>query len=636
MIRFRIQSCVVALALSCAGVLASWTDVWAANIFVPADHSSIQGAIDAASNGDTIFVSDGTYFEHSVTFGGTNVRVVSMNGPDVTIVDAGQLGPVFRFVNGENRQASIEGFTIRNGKANQQFEGGGIFVTGSSPSIIGNRVVNNQNSRPNGAGGGIKVSRGSNPLIQSNLIQGNLAAGNGGGIRLAGTNSQPTSGEILDNDFINNVASGTVNSNGGAISLSVADSVEIRGNLFQQNSADSVAGAISTFVVGSLDIIDNVFDSNSAADFAGAIRLEDDRLELPMTARVAGNTFDGNTTQGEGGAIHAFFEAGDAATATVGSVFNIVGNVFSNNVAEDPACTSFNDSECGDGGALQAIRQNNGYGRLVVRNNEFIGNHADLYGAAQFNKPELLFEGNLVRGNTVRFRYAGISCENIGDAPCAILRNDFQDNSSTSGNGSGRHNGGIYIKGPSLAEVVNNFFSQNSGDRAGAVYYIDDGSNGSLRLYHNSFSDNSAANAGGGSVWIDGDADVAANVFSGDIRGIRVENTSRQLSIEENNFHLNSSAAVRFGATDFDVSSLNDESFAKGNLMVASDFVDAAGGDLHLAEGSALIDSTPCISGISVDFDGDQRPYGSSCEVGADEFVLDQAIFGDRFEADTF
>ena len=237
-----------------------------------------------------------------------------------------------------------------------------------------------------------------------------------------------------------------------------------------------------------------------------------------------------------------------------------------------------------------------------------------------------------MENNTVNFRYAGISCENVGNAPCRIVRNEFTGNSST-GDGTGRHNGGIYIKNPSLAEVVNNFFSENSGELAGAIYYIDEDNSGSLQLFHNSFFDNVTGNSGGGSVWLRGDAEVTANIFSGDRRGIRVDDSSFQVTIDENDFDGNSSAAVAVGGTNYTVSSLNAAGFASGNLALAPSFVDAASGDLHLAEGSSLIDAISCVSGIPLDVDGEDRPFGSACDIGADEFVIDDTISRDRFEA---
>src|SRR5690349_18258046 len=106
------------LVAACCSVAAE-----AATIRVPADAATIQQAIDAAAPGDTVLVSPGTYVEN-LTFRGKAVRVVSEQGPAVTIIDGNRAGSVVTFAAAESRSAVLEGFTVRNGA--NSFGGGGV------------------------------------------------------------------------------------------------------------------------------------------------------------------------------------------------------------------------------------------------------------------------------------------------------------------------------------------------------------------------------------------------------------------------------------------------------------------------------------------------------------------------------
>src|SRR6476620_2528465 len=98
---------------ACLFLWASFSSA-ASIIRVPADQPTIQAAIAAASNGDTVQVAAGTYVE-SLNFLGKAIRVTSEQGPDVTIIDGNGAGPVVLFASAEGRQSVLNGFTIRNG-----------------------------------------------------------------------------------------------------------------------------------------------------------------------------------------------------------------------------------------------------------------------------------------------------------------------------------------------------------------------------------------------------------------------------------------------------------------------------------------------------------------------------------------
>lgn len=89
-------------------------------IHVPDDHETIQGAIDATEDGDTVLVEPGEYVENISTAGKTNITVGSLTivteDPayiDSTIIDGGGEGVVV--VLQGNGTVTLRGFTIRNG-----------------------------------------------------------------------------------------------------------------------------------------------------------------------------------------------------------------------------------------------------------------------------------------------------------------------------------------------------------------------------------------------------------------------------------------------------------------------------------------------------------------------------------------
>src|SRR5205823_14473088 len=132
------------------------------------DQPTIQAAINAAVNGDTVLVSPGTYKEN-IDFAGKAITVKSARGASATIIDGQQLGPVATFQNHETRKAVLSGFTIQNGNGYPSFTGAGLNISNASPAITNNVIVNNMSC----IYGAIEINGNAGPLIQANLISNN-------------------------------------------------------------------------------------------------------------------------------------------------------------------------------------------------------------------------------------------------------------------------------------------------------------------------------------------------------------------------------------------------------------------------------------------------------------------------------
>jgi hypothetical protein len=137
--------------------------------------TTIQGGIDLAASGDVVVVGAGTYTglgNHSVSFNGKDIQLVSESGPIVTVIDCENNGQAFLFVGGETPSAVLEGFTIKNGNGTH---GGAIYCDGASPTIRYNLFCNNLAWS---TGGAIHARNGS-PTIYNNTFDGNGASAGG-------------------------------------------------------------------------------------------------------------------------------------------------------------------------------------------------------------------------------------------------------------------------------------------------------------------------------------------------------------------------------------------------------------------------------------------------------------------------
>jgi len=231
---------------------------------VPADFPTIQDAIDAASEGDTVLVSPGTYFERIVVHG-KNLVLRSSDGPEVTTIDGEHLGTVVTFEPGVTRETVLEGFTLTHGDGWNN--AGGVLIASSSPVIRGNVIEWNLGA---GSGNGITVLH-SSALIEGNTIRENhnneyfVGGGGGGGIYAGGCPMQVIhSGSCGPEIRGNLIEANTVDrfSSGGGINLFSGGNAMVIGNIIRRNTAPSQGAAIAVFNYGNVVIENNLIVEN--------------------------------------------------------------------------------------------------------------------------------------------------------------------------------------------------------------------------------------------------------------------------------------------------------------------------------------------------------------------------------------
>jgi parallel beta-helix repeat protein/predicted outer membrane repeat protein len=260
-------------------------------LLVPVEYPTIQSAIDAAVDGDSVIVTPGTYTGEGnwdLDFLGKAITVRSADPNDPNIVSATIINcndemrryfSGFNFQSGEDANSVLAGFTITNG--------GRAISCRSSPAIKNCIITGNSG----GEGGGIYCGYGS-PKITNCTISNNSGSG------IYSYQSNPT---IADCIISNNIGAGRAGSGRGG-GMSVIDGLcLIYNSIISGNKGDSCGGGIYCEQYSSsskVTFINCIITGNSVGSDGGGIYCTGS-----SSVKFANCTISGNSAKGHGGGI---------------------------------------------------------------------------------------------------------------------------------------------------------------------------------------------------------------------------------------------------------------------------------------------------------------------------------------------
>jgi hypothetical protein len=464
------------LSVTLFTIFFSNTDKAQNTIHVPAQYLTIQEGINAASNGDTVLVADGLYYEN-VSFLGKAITVAShylIDGDTThienTIIDGSNpyhpdSCSVVYFINGEDTNSVICGFTIRGGTGTRYYwspgpvwtrVGGGILCVSSGARIVSNYIKSNRIVSQCAEGGGLcaigtesfvpfvilERNRITDNYVQSDTVAYYYAAG--GGADFLGTSIR-----VIGNVFERDTVKATVGAWGGGMSLyafatlpltSPKPTGYIKGNTFRAN-----------FVYGKNE---GVFGAGIFLGWTGEVTILENLFE--------GNKVSSDIAKTEGGALYISdwnFTSYDQKI--------IIKNQFIGNNVQIPQYSSW--GYWGTGGAIEVDHALVTISENEVVENAVLGGYGwGLGGGISLDYSSFRLENNIIRRNYTKTIGGGVKIEGfLQQGQEQVLANNtiVDNNSATNGGGLGIVNGANVVS-------FNNILWADSAQNGKEIYVI--------------------------------------------------------------------------------------------------------------------------------------------------------------------
>jgi parallel beta-helix repeat protein len=397
------------------------------------DYRTIQSAVDAADDGDSIKIAGGVYTDVSTRprqdyFSGTITQVVyitkslTLQGgyttaftdpPDPeahpTTLDAQERGRALyvaaMYIDGAyaNMTVTVEGLRLTGGNAtglgggywpHDYPDGGGVYVFYATAIFRNNQIFSNTAAL--GFGGGFFALGGSNIVLAFNQVYNNTAENGGGGIFLE-DNPNVT---LVDNQIYSNSARA-----GCGIELFRSDNSVLTGNYIFNNTGGWYNGGIY--------------------------------INASSNITLASNFVYGNAVDYEGGGIGIF-----------GSKVTLMDNQVLSNTA----------GSSGGGGGINLSYSPTS----TLRNNRVLNNTAGQNGGGVqiVDSQNVTISQNIISLNSAAWHGGGISLEYSSD----VLNNNL-----ITDNQAGIQGNGLYIQASS-AQLLNNTIAHNLGLGESGIY----------------------------------------------------------------------------------------------------------------------------------------------------------------------